>query len=109
MTWTRRPENHFRLCRLRRRARGRDRRKDVGNAWLIWRSRRPRPTPSLKWKSALSITKTGLSLLPGERIALALTSLDKRETFMLDVTRAQINSLKPHTRTGLDRRLSLCG
>lgn len=31
---------------------------------------------------------------PGERIALALTSLDKRENFMLDVTRAQIKLTK---------------
>ena len=30
----------------------------------------------------------------GERIALALTSLDKRENFMLDVTRAQIKLTK---------------
>ncbi len=37
---------------------------------------------------------------PGDRVAIPLTSLDKRETFMLDVTRAQINSLKPPTRTG---------
>jgi len=30
----------------------------------------------------------------GERIGLALTSLDKRENFMLDVTRAQIKLTK---------------
>src|SRR5690349_17637475 len=30
----------------------------------------------------------------GERIALALTSLDKRENFMLDITRAQIKLTK---------------
>ena len=30
----------------------------------------------------------------GERIALALTSLDKRENFILDVTRAQIKLTK---------------
>ena len=30
----------------------------------------------------------------GQQIALALTSLDKRETFMLDVTRAQIKLTK---------------
>src|ERR1035438_8357600 len=31
---------------------------------------------------------------PGERMALALTSLDKRENFTLDVTRAQIKLTK---------------
>ncbi len=31
---------------------------------------------------------------PGERIAIPLTSLDKRENFMLDVTRAQIKLTK---------------
>ena len=31
---------------------------------------------------------------PGERMALALTSLDKRENFVLDVTRAQIKLTK---------------
>ncbi len=31
---------------------------------------------------------------PGERIAISLTSLDKRENFMLDVTRAQIKLTK---------------
>ena len=31
---------------------------------------------------------------PGERIAVPLTSLDKRENFMLDVTRAQIKLTK---------------
>ena len=31
---------------------------------------------------------------PGERIAIPLTSLDKRESFMLDVTRAQIKLTK---------------
>ncbi len=31
---------------------------------------------------------------PGERIALELTSLDKRENFMLDVTRARIKLTK---------------
>ena len=29
---------------------------------------------------------------PGDRLAIPLTSPDKRENFMLDVTRAQINS-----------------
>lgn len=32
--------------------------------------------------------------VPGERIAIPLTSLDKRENFMLDVTRAQIKFTK---------------
>lgn len=31
---------------------------------------------------------------PGERLAVSLTSLDKRESFMLDVTRAQIKLTK---------------
>lgn len=31
---------------------------------------------------------------PGERIAIPLTSLDKRECFMLDITRAQIKLTK---------------
>jgi hypothetical protein len=31
---------------------------------------------------------------PGERVAIPLTSLDKRESFMLDVTRAQIKLTK---------------
>ena len=31
---------------------------------------------------------------PGDRIAIALTSMDKRENFMLDVTRAQIKLTK---------------
>jgi hypothetical protein len=31
---------------------------------------------------------------PGERIAIPLTSLDRRESFMLDVTRAQIKLTK---------------
>lgn len=31
---------------------------------------------------------------PGERIAIPLTSMDKRENFMLDVTRAQIKLTK---------------
>ena len=31
---------------------------------------------------------------PGQRIAVALTSLDRRENFMLDVTRAQITLTK---------------
>jgi len=31
---------------------------------------------------------------PGERIGIPLTSLDKRENFMLDVTRAQIKLTK---------------
>ena len=32
--------------------------------------------------------------VPGERVAIPLTSLDKRENFMLDVTRAQIKLTK---------------
>lgn len=32
--------------------------------------------------------------VPGDRIAIALTSMDKRENFMLDVTRAQIKLTK---------------
>jgi hypothetical protein len=32
--------------------------------------------------------------LPGERLAIALTSPDKRETFMLDITRAQVKLTK---------------
>jgi phage baseplate assembly protein gpV len=31
---------------------------------------------------------------PGDRVAIPLTSLDKRENFMLDVTRAQIKLTK---------------
>jgi hypothetical protein len=31
---------------------------------------------------------------PGDRVAIPLTSLDKRESFMLDVTRAQIKLTK---------------
>jgi len=34
--------------------------------------------------------KDWLFPVPGERVAIPLTSLDKRENFMLDVTRAQI-------------------
>lgn len=40
---------------------------------------------------------------PGERIALELTSVDKRENFALDVTRARIRLTKLHARIGLAR------
>jgi hypothetical protein len=38
--------------------------------------------------------KQWLFPLPGDRVAIPLTSLDKRENFMLDVTRAQIKLTK---------------
>ncbi len=38
--------------------------------------------------------KEWLSPPPGNRVAIPLTSLDKRENFMLDVTRAQIKLTK---------------
>ena len=38
--------------------------------------------------------KDWLFPVPGDRIAIPLTSLDKRESFMLDVTRAQIKLTK---------------
>jgi hypothetical protein len=37
---------------------------------------------------------------PGERVAIPLTSLDERESFMLDVTRAQIKLTRLRTRIG---------
>jgi hypothetical protein len=42
----------------------------------------------------------------GERIALPLTSLDKRENFVLDVTRAQIKLTKATSKTGRGARSS---
>ncbi len=39
-------------------------------------------------------TKEWLFPAPGERVAIPLTSVDKRESFMLDVTRAQIKITK---------------
>ena len=38
--------------------------------------------------------KQWLFPVPGERVAIPLTSLDKRESFMLDVTRSQIKLTK---------------
>jgi hypothetical protein len=45
-------------------------------------------------KRAADDDKEWLFPSPGERLAIPLTSLDKRENFMLDVTRAQIKLTK---------------
>jgi hypothetical protein len=45
---------------------------------------------------------------PGGRIAIPLASPDKRESFMLDVTRAQIKLTKATTKIGPGRRWFSC-
>ena len=60
-------------------------------AWPISKSRRPKLTLSSRWE----VDENDWTFpAAGQRIALALTSVDKRENFMLDVTRAQIKLTK---------------